>query len=318
MEIKQSTIPGAGRGAFVKRNLPAGAMVAPVPLQAFEDRRVFQTTKPEQLYVNYCYQPAGSNIMFYGYGPGVNLINHSSQQPNVRLQWSTNYLHKKELLDMDYQEFWDSVKPGALVMEVIALRDLVAGEELLMDYGSEWESAWNDHVKNWTPAVGADSYVYPEEMDDTTPLRTVQEQETDPYPYNLITMCMTGDKKRKYNNHQEWSETTHSWSHAMAFCHILDRKLGTDGQDEYTVSLVFAKKNTPLEPQDYVYDKSVPIKDLYVDTKVPRRAIRWIEKPYLDDEHLANAFRHTVGLPDDLIPEAWKAPPPSWIKPNQS
>ena len=45
---------------------------------------------------------------------------------------------------------------------------------------------------------------------------------------------------------------------------------------------------------------------LQVDFKVPRRAIRWSEKHYMDDEHLENAFRHPIGFPADLVPQAWQ------------
>jgi hypothetical protein len=62
----------------------------------------------------------------YPYGPGVNLINHSSQ-PNVHLQWSTHKLHHGEFLEMEYDEFWENVWPGSLIMEVVASRDLQAG-----------------------------------------------------------------------------------------------------------------------------------------------------------------------------------------------
>jgi SET domain len=315
LEIKQSTIPGAGRGAFVKRNLAAGTMVAPAPLQAFEDRKAFQYTNPEQLYVNYCLQPRNSKMMFFPYGPGVNLINHASsaslQSPNVGLRWSKHSMHRNELLDMEYEEFWSAVEPGHLILEFYALRDLVAGEELLLDYGSDWQASWDEHVANWTPPtannIAAESYVYPEDMDDTEPLRTVNEQETDPYPSNLITMCMTPDKHRKkWHKHLEWEEPERSWSHTMAFCHILERTMGTNGLEEYTVSLVVPSKNTVMDPAELVFDATVPMEDLYIDTNVPRRAIRWIEKPYMDDEHLQNAFRHPIGLPDDLVPDVWR------------
>jgi hypothetical protein len=325
LEIKQSTIPGAGRGVFVKRSLAAGTMVAPAPLEAFKDRKVFQYTNPEQLFVNYCMQPRNSTMLFYGYGPGVNLINHASslQQspPNIGLRWSKNPMHKHDLLDMDYKDFWSAVKPGHLILEFFALRDLVAGEELLMDYGSEWQAAWEQHVANWRPINdnAAESHVYPEDMDDTEVLRTVKEQETDPYPSNLITMCMTPDKSRKTHKHLEWREPERSWSHSMAFCHILDRSMGTNGLEEYTVSLVIPPKNTVMDPAEFVFDPTVPLEDLYMDTKVPRRAIRWIEKPYMDDEHLKNAFRHPIGLPDDLVPDAWRNAVPTrplWLSPK--
>jgi hypothetical protein len=322
MEIRQSTIDGAGRGAFVKRHLPAGSIVAPAPLQVFRDRKVFQASHPEQLYVNYCLQPRNSTMLFYPYGPGVNMINlapssstSSKQQQqqhqrtaNVRLQWSKNPLHEQHLLDMDREKFLVKVVPGHIVLEVVALRDLVAGEELFLDYGKEWENAWEEHVFNWKPLPNANSYVYPEDMDDTSTLRTVKEQETDPYPNNLITMCMTSNRGSKNHRHQEWREYRHSWAHGMVFCHILDRQIGAADNEEYTVSLHFFDENVDelMNEKSAGYDPSVPMEDLYIDTKVPRRAIRWIEKPYMDDEHLQNAFRHPIMLSDDLVPDSWK------------
>jgi hypothetical protein len=313
IEIKQSTIEGAGRGAFVKRNLPAGTLVAPAPLQVFKDRKVFQNTHPEQLYVNYCLQPRDSTMLFYPYGPGVNLINHSSKHANVRLQWSENPLHEHDLLDLGRDEFLTKVIPGHIVLEVVALRELVAGEELFLDYGPEWEAAWEEHVANWEPLPNAQLHVYPEDMDDTATLRTVKEQETDPYPNNLITMCMTsnGGRGRSKKRHMEWSEPNHSWAHTMVFCHILDRQIGKADNEEYTVSLHFFDENVDelMNEKNAGYDPSVPLEELYIDTKVPRRAIRWIEKPYMDDEHLKNAFRHPIVLPDELVPDSWKNAP---------
>jgi hypothetical protein len=84
----------------------------------------------------------------------------------------------------------------------------------------------------------------------------------------------------------------------MTFCHILERKTGRNGDPVYTVSLLF--RSTRLE-----FDPAKPYDELYIDTDVPRRAIRFVEKPYMDDEHLPGAFRHPMEFPADLVPEAW-------------
>jgi hypothetical protein len=175
LEIHQSTIPGAGRGAFVTRSAPKGTVVAPVPLQIFKDRRMFQESDVELLYVNYCLQPKDSNMIFFPYGPGVNLINHSSEKPNAYLRWSKNHMHQSEQVDLSIQDLMKESWPGSMILEVVALRDLAPGEELFMNYGSDWEEAWNAHVQRWTPVDDAESYVYPQDMDDTAPLRTVEE-----------------------------------------------------------------------------------------------------------------------------------------------
>jgi hypothetical protein len=84
----------------------------------------------------------------------------------------------------------------------------------------------------------------------------------------------------------------------MTYCHILERQTGRNGDPVYTVSLLFRSSNLEFDP-----DK--PVNDLYIDAYVPRRAIRFVEKPYMDDEHLPSAFRHPLEFPADLVPDTW-------------
>ena len=300
--IDISTIPNAGRGAFARTELHMGTVVAPAPLQVFHDREIFKTKYSEQLYVNYCIQPADSKMLLFPYGQGVNLINHSLNQPNVEFQWSTNKMHHNEYLDLSTnEEFWKIVSPGSLILEVVALRDIEPGEELLLNYGSAWDNAWNAHVTNWQPEPSASQYVYPSEMDETLPIRTIREQVDDPYPTNLVTMCLTNDFDREEHNHVEWSEPSdYSWAEGMVLCHVLERTHNSRiGDDLYTVSLVFDSKGK----MDITFDSAIPLDDLFIDYHVPRRAVRFIEKPFHDDEHLPNAFRHPIELSFHL---AWK------------
>lgn len=117
VEIRESTIKGAGRGAFMKRGLGEGDVVLPAPLQVFKNRDIFKNTEPEQLYVNYCLQPENSNMIFFPYGPAVGAINHSKRLANVKYQWSSHPMHRADLLDMSYRQFWKEVFPGALILE---------------------------------------------------------------------------------------------------------------------------------------------------------------------------------------------------------
>ena len=222
IEVRPSTIAGAGRGAFVKRPMAQGSVIVPAPLQVFADRADFQTSQPEQLYVNYCLQPENSKMLFFPYGPGVNLINHNHQSPNVGLRWSTKPMHHGELLRMNYTAFWEKVWPGSLILEFVALRDLSPGEELFLDYGEGWDAAWKAHVESWKAPLDAQDYVYPQDMDETAPLRTVEEQEKDPNPPNLITMCNTQDYDREEGHfHREWEESgEEEWWWNMAYVFV--------------------------------------------------------------------------------------------------
>lgn len=292
IDIRQAVDPEMGRGAFARRFLPKGGVIAPAPLQTFKDRGVFGKKEPEALFVNYCFQPSGTDILLFPYGPGVNLINHSSDNANVKLQWSSNPQNHKHWLDLPIDKFWEMTYPGALILEVVALRDIQPDEELYLDYGPEWEDAWQEHVKKWKP--NTDSYIYPADMDLSRPFRTIEEQLKEPYPDNLATVCFQGEWDLEENEPVEWGEPKF-WTEAMLYCHILKReKVNTTGSYLYEVSLGYHSRPHPLD------DKR------YISKKVPQKAISFVDKPYHSDMHLTNAFRHPIGISDELMPEHWR------------
>jgi hypothetical protein len=299
IDIGPATDPQMGRGAFASRFLSKGTMVAPAPLQVYPRRQDFTYKGKEALIVNYCFQAKGSDLLFFPYGPAVNLINHSRKKANVSLRWSQARIAHPQWLDLPLKEFWEMTYPGGIVLEVVALRNIKPGEELFMDYGRDWEAAWNKHVKEWKPASDAIDYAYPGESDETVPLLTMEEQKTNPYPKNIGFMCNTPDFDREESNTVTWSEPTWSWGlEGYVKCHILERTEGDHGDFVYTVSLNF--------DDTHVFDLTAKKRDRYRDVKVPRRAIRFVDKPYTSDEYLEHAFRHPIELPDNLFPAQWK------------
>jgi hypothetical protein len=50
----------------------------------------------------------------------------------------------------------------------------------------------------------------------------------------------------------------------------------------------------------------IPKDMIHIITHVPRHAIRFSDKMYTTDQHLENAFRKEIGIPDDIFPEQWK------------
>jgi hypothetical protein len=311
IEIKTATNPSMGRGAFARRALQRGELVAPAPLQTFPDRSVFAKQIPEALFVNYCIQPAGTNLLLFPYGPGVNLINHDSKNPNVALRWSNHASHHHHWLSLPLEQLWEVVYPGGLLLEVVALRNIKRGEELYLDYGEDWEAAWNEHAATWKPVKGADDYVYGADMDRTQPFRTVEEQKTSPYPANLQTVCNTDNWDRDEYTTLKWKPPRFGWPEGVTYCNILKRTKvkrseglksaattqGETGEEEYVyeVSLNFHS----MDP-----DREDKLK--YIDTHVPHSEISFVDKPYQSDLHLPNAFRHPIGLPEHLVPETWR------------
>jgi hypothetical protein len=298
INIRPATDPQMGRGAFATRPLRKGSVVAPAPLQIFKNRQDFLKDGREALFVNYCFQPKNSDMLLFPYGPSVNLINHNRRKANIFIRWSTNSMNHADWLNLSQnKELFETATPGGLVLEVVASRDIQPNEELFFDYGADWEEAWKAHVKTWKPVKG-DGYVYPAHMDETAPLRTVEEQKTDPYPSNLRTMCATPDWDRKESNTITWSEPEWQWPEGNLDCNILKREQGGHGDFVYTVEVLF--ENNPG------YDPTVKDEDRYIDLKVPRRAIRFVDQAYSGDEHLSGVFRHPMGFPDKLFPKPWR------------
>lgn len=167
-----------------------------------------------------------------------------------------------------------AARPGGLILEVVALRDIQPGEELFLDYGKDWEEAWNKHVKHWKPIEGASDYVYPASMDETAPIRTVEEQKTQPYPANLMTVCNTPDEHRKHSNVVKWY-SKYEFPFRMVVCHILERTEDKHGDEVYKVM---------LDWDTIIYDESIPEEERYIDLNVPREAIRFVDKPNMSDQ----------------------------------
>ena len=285
-----------GRGAFARYDIPKNTIVAPAPVQIYYNRSAFAQQVPEALFVNYCFQPEGTNMLLFPYGPGVNLINHGSgEKANVRVQWSHHYVSHATWLSLPYDQFQQMDYPGALLVEYIALREIEQGEELYLDYGSDWEEAWNTHVASWKPYEKIKNYTYVEEINRTEPFRTIEEQKKEPYGPNLRTVCMTENWDRDAYTTMKWIKPSYDFPHSLIYCNLLKRyQNNVTDEWEYTVSLNFH----PLEP-DAADDKK------YIDTNVPRWAISFADKPYMSDLHLPNAFRHTMALPTDMIPPQW-------------
>ena len=90
-------------------------------------------------------------------------------------------------------------------------------------------------------------------------------------------------------------------------------------KSRYLVPLSFSIAYVPNEDEEenyhgYEYDaelnirktfEDVIIHEVHIITHIPWKAIRFFNKAYTSDIFLKNAFRHEMGLPDDVWPKAW-------------
>ena len=82
-------------------------------------------------------------------------------------------------------------------------------------------------------------------------------------------------------------------------CNILQREKLPNGHFVYTVLIHNRPGLAPHEriPTTTTSDRSKKTQ-MHVVTGVPRAAIRFTDRAYSTDQHLENAFRHEIGLPE--------------------
>jgi hypothetical protein len=311
MQEGPSTLRQAGRGAIASRHLPAGTIVSHMPLTHIVDRTLLDMYAPvvedsghvtidhstamgQQLLLNYCYGHDESSLLLFPYSPMVNLINHNQSQVNVRLQWADpgRSQHMSELLEHSLKdlEFNTNAK---LAMDLVAIRDIQEGDEIFLDYGDSWEAAWQHHVQTWKPAP--EHYVTAEMLNaDPARVRTEFEQLHDPYPSNIEIKCSAN-----FEDPEKWQFLYDNGEYAMLKnnfypCEVLEYEEIDD--DVYHYNVVITK------PQEGNHKESWS----YLMTGVPRLAIWFADIPYSSDIFLSNAFRHSIGIPDEIFPAAWR------------
>ena len=341
--MARSNIPTAGRGLQAARFLKKGDTVLPVPvfplwrgrdMMRIQRQRQDGTTEEHwQLLRNYCLVHPQSSLWLFPYGPGVSLINHADTtlglSANVKLQWAANQPFAS--LDMSLDELLEQLARDddktTFLLELVALRPIYPGEELLLDYGSAWQAAWQRHVQNWSPPPGADSYAPAYVHDDAiAALRTAEELRDHPYPDNIFTSCFYA-----YNNSMvvttapttasrtgedvvtvPWQETRGLYQlHNLRPCLVLKREnaqLPHQRKKQGTRFVVQIRNRPNLAPEAIV-----PTGQVHIVHSVPRHAIRFSDKVYTTDVHLSSAFRHEIHLnvehDDDDVdgwPAAWK------------
>jgi hypothetical protein len=303
-----STIPGAGRGAFATRPLAKGTTVAPAPLlhitnktrmtmydsgRAIDGSIHRNESQPvhEQLLVNYCFGHANSSLLLSSYGVITGLINHSSKNPNVRLEWSNIMMHS-DWCDFTLEQLSQQSHAG-LVFDYVALRDIQRGEEILLNYGIEWERAWNQHLKHWKPPKDADTYVpaYDYENDPDCIVRTIYEE---PYSPNVLVYIheeyrLFHGLKRAPTKYQEWHRAR-----------VLDRYQNRNKNTTMYMVEIFHEVQDDRNEMTWInYDEEILF-------GVERDAFQFLDEPYTRDHSLHSSFRHAMMIPDDMFPEQWK------------
>lgn len=285
------------RGAFATRKLPKGSLVAPAPLihssrkhfhMAMTDQNGEILWKGHQLLLNYCYGHKSSSLLFFPYSPTVNLINNGGKEKaNVGLRWSEKQ-GKPEMMEWNTQKVLEFNRKSGLAMEFYALRDIEEGEEVLIDYGEDWQEAWDRHVFDWVPPVNSGGD-YMTAWDYDIRQRTAIYTEPDYPPSRIDVRCwvnvdIPGEKSADGWYH--WRPAPDTELDSSTSCVILGR--------------------SQLDDREVFDVKTLDQKDPMQFRGVPENMITYTDKSYTTNLHLRSAFRHEIELPSEMIPDSWR------------
>lgn len=182
-----------------------------------------------------------------------------------------------------------------------------------MDYGDAWEAAWLSHVKAWHPVDGAENYQSAIHFNQNENLlKTVYDDYS--YPPNVEIHCF----EEFLSKEMDWRTT-------------LERKLVNFRPGEslhqtlYGTEEVRAKQQLAVDftegsrPVDILAREETTGGEIMYTIRddeekrivgdLPRLAFYFFDKPHTTDMFLTNAFRHEIGIPDDLFPTGWRNVP---------
>jgi len=314
--IGKSQIKQAGRGAFAKRLISKGTIVTPAPL--LHMRKSFLEMHPVnvdeygaytvdtgapfnhyQLILNYCFGHPQSTISLCSYSFDSTLINHSNNAANAQLEWN----HKLSLHPDWFEQppsLWVDTLSTGITLNYVATRDIYPGEEVLIDYGDEWEAAWTQHVAKWVPPPGASAYISAFELNERERIPTIRENEHHSEEhvdllcraiyrkwFGLMTAKEEQEKKAEDESYDIYREKN--------YCRAVDRT-DVQGEEMYTVEYYSRE----------VFE-STSIYSVYaVLFFLPRDVFVYQDKPYSRDHAQPWSFRHDLKIPDDIMPDVWK------------
>jgi hypothetical protein len=180
VEVKPSSIPMAGEGLFAKKVFKKGEVVTISAIAVLSKMKIYPSVRTSLL-INYCISAKGSDALLLPIGYG-GMMNHGGKDANVIMEWHdwTQPLSATRIPSLidKVKSFFDHALPlykppsdeqaesplggtrlnwtleslmenpfAPLDIKYTAVRDIAIGEEILLDYGVEWEIAWQIHLE---------------------------------------------------------------------------------------------------------------------------------------------------------------------------
>lgn len=306
----RSTIEQAGRGAFARRHVAKDSVIAPIPLIHADRNLMWMYTATEephpdssqyqpdyeqqpvhqQLLLNYCFGHRDTPLLLCPYGLNTALINHSKEETNAKIDWSGKSTRRPEWL-LQHPSEWVHEMTAGLAFDLIATRDISEGEEVFIDYGDEWEQAWQEHLEQWQSPPQAEKYIPAYMLERSEKLRTTAEGSYSGETKDIF--CR--DEYRIFAGFDRADYHLHA-------CRIADRYQDPEtGEYRYTAEIMERIEFVDVLGQPDLCQEF--FREVLFD--VPRDCF-FIEDAFYSRDHAQPwSFRHDIRIPDHLMPDDW-------------
>jgi len=310
LRIKASTVLEAGRGAFSRVFLPKGSLITPAPViqmrqSTLESPVVLKTNKRiadqfnySKLLLNYCFGHPTSSVRLCPYGSTSHLINHaSSDKANAEIRWSTSSLMNSTRLIASAQELLEQEYPARILFDIVATRDIFPDEEIFINYGEAWESAWNKHQSEWDARYGSPTNDSPLVGDGSTMTACYYNFEASRLPFQEKQSL----RRRIESEEYEWVYENEE-PHTLGGLYQCDVRFEEKSGKDWLAATIY-----PLESMKGIQPRMVRF--------VPRKAIVAVNKEWLMEANEGTEairkrsllpFRHYIVMPDDMVPQSWR------------
>jgi hypothetical protein len=199
-----------GKGAIANVSIKKGQVIAPAPLLAIkrDDLIIFEADETQKALrnvldlnkivgqeelLNYCFGHAESEVLFLPYSPVVNYINNG-KEPNAKIQWPQDApwldMHPLDVLELS----------GKIRMDYVALKDILPGEEIVIDFGQAWNEARGIHVNEhgdlneFRHEVGVPDDFYPDKWKNESVVYELATKPLQPGELELMTWKHNGER----------------------------------------------------------------------------------------------------------------------------
>lgn len=329
LRIGQSSIRDAGRGAFANRPFHDGEIITLSPMLHIADKSLLNMYRIDafvdprngerfhdfvteegpigkQLLLNYCFGHSESSLLLFPLGSHVGLINHR-KEPNAYITWSrvrdNGLPNQHAFQDVSVSEL-AKIDRIVAVMKVVALRAIAEDEEVTIDYGDEWQKAYDSYNQTWE-SFHAGS-VHPLRAEDLRemhlhkPFDTLDTLSSESHPETVSTACFLGTRERpdglaRLDGDIEVTEFNQPESGPL----FTSRRL-------FTVDILDRRETKDVFFYNYTVLAHLHSGGHHKVLNVPHAACTFVDKPYTSDTHMAGAFRHSIGIPDRDFPQAWR------------